>query len=620
MKAVVLSNQSQYRKFEQATLGRLDAWKIYCDNERFYGFFKAKGIAFEVLDEFSLKDLWADINTWGCLVTGRWVRLSQERRIFPDVNLISVIRLFFSYTLIPAVKNYYYAQRIVEKERPEEVLIFISSAKRDYPFFSGNAHLNTFLKARCVSAGIPFQEIIAEEEGAGEHVMPFQDKSFKSRIAKWVKKAMEVFCRFCMKPGRRPLVLVHGSLRHLAPVLEGLKSRRVPAAIYDFAFHREQFLFAARKGMPYLLPSSGNFSKTVENQLAAAFEAARAESLFVYQGYDFSDFVRDEILPTTRTYWGRLEGEQMFYERLLKDFFIGAVVLDEDYALRGSFLAAFMRKKGVPIFCVSHANLAVSFAVPAEGMTFNHSTTLVHSDFEKDMYAARGWNPEGIQVTGTPRYDRLIRMLEEKSGNPPPKNERLQLLFCATGLWLHSPDQQGYLGNHNICFGGIQIPVIRAIFQAIEGLPVDLIIKPHSYESIPLWKSFLEKESPGKHVTLAKHSDDFFKILLESDAMLVAYWSTAMIESAIGKVPTFFVALPPFQSDILNRYAQDGYCKVVSSAESLRSELTWLAREGRDQYQSRFSRRNPGYYLGLNDGKASDRAVRFVEKAFEVSV
>ncbi|MBI3251915.1 MAG: hypothetical protein HYZ52_01155 [Candidatus Omnitrophica bacterium] len=620
MNAVVLSNWSQYQKFLEAR-HRPGDFEVFCDNPRFYDTLAAQGVPYRVLDEIQMKESWAEINAWGCAQVSRWMKACQAERIFSQVDLASVVRHFFAMTLIPAVKNYRFAQTILSWPGFDRVLVFEPMNKRKFPFFSGNAYLNYFLKEEAGPRGIPVTRLSVYEKENREYVVPVAPGwNAAANAKKTLKKIFHLICLRRPRLMRKITVLAHGSLRHLSETIRELRKRGEAIALYDFEFHLEQFLFALKNRIPYLLPDSfgpaGGGDAMLARRYAVEFKAAlalaRRMEVFSYEGRDFSDFIERELFYGLEDYCLEWAKRTHLYEKMLETCGLRALVMDEDYALRGSFLAGFMKAKGLKLFCVSHANLGVDFSIPEADRIFHHSWTLVHSEFERDMYAVRGWDPSKFILTGIPRYDRLVRFSEQKR---PWKKGKIRLLYTATGLWKFSPDQHGYLGCHFVCYGDFQVPAFRVILEAIEGLPIELFIKPHSAESVPYWRAFVRQFKVKNTLHVGNSGDDYFRMLASSDAMILSYWSTGLIEAALCGIPTFFVASPLFESPVLKQFSGDGYCHLVNDAASLRSKMRTLCQEGPDFFHKGTVRHRPEYYLNFLDGESTRRAAGFIQNS-----
>ena len=107
------------------------------------------------------------------------------------------------------------------------------------------------------------------------------------------------------------------------------------------------------------------------------------------------------------------------------------------------------------------------------------------------MYAARGWNPDRIIVTGLPRYDPLSK--GPRRTHFIKTKYSFRLLYCADVLYGHSRIICCYLGNHIYCLKEIQEQAFLDILSAIKNLPVSILLKPHDYEDEILWKKLAIK-------------------------------------------------------------------------------------------------------------------------------
>ncbi len=617
--AVVLSHRSQYEAWA-GSFPEKKGWRIYCDNPRSFSYLDQKELGYERLEEYGLEERWKEINAWGCAQAAAWRTRKGEKG--PDLG--PVFYLWWSHLLVQGIKNYFYAKSILEG-RPSQVVIFRSLIQRRYPSFSGNAYLNYFLETFAREGGVPTVEIEVEGKENLEPILPVLHSRFLLRFKARLKSVLEGIVMARSRPERSIRYLFHGSLKHLGPVMAEFRRRRLELALYDSEFHLEQYRFARKAGISYLIPTSFPSRKgrdreelrgEIRNEVSQALHRSHEEGYFVFDGFNFGQFFKDCVFPTMDNYFLTLADRANQYESILKSMELEALIVDENYALKGSFLTAYFESRGVKTFCVSHANSAMDFQVPPDARVFGHSITFTQSEFEKSMFQARGWDPERIKVLGMPRYDRLLDMNGRLNGRPRGVMQgKLRLLYCATGIWLHSPDQMGYLGTHIQTYGGIQIPALEITLEAIKDRPVELVIKPHSFEAVPSYHRFIRERKPAVRITIRKHSDDFFRLLVSSDAMIIAYWSTALIESALCRIPTIFVDTKPYRAETLYRFAAKGYLRIVRTAEELERELDSLSALGPRAYQDQFEREEVDYFLGPQDRCNSKRVTDYIVKA-----
>ena len=107
---VVLSNKSQYDRFLREGYDPKD-FLVLCDNEPFYSFLDTQSIPYEGIDEFLIRDKWKEINQWGWSKAAGLICRMRTHGYFKEIDLPSVIFLWFSVLLILLSKNYFYALR-----------------------------------------------------------------------------------------------------------------------------------------------------------------------------------------------------------------------------------------------------------------------------------------------------------------------------------------------------------------------------------------------------------------------------------------------------------------------------------------------------------------------------
>ncbi len=621
-RTVVLSDKKQFEAY-RAKHPRFEESIVYCDNERFYAFLKESGVEFRELTELSLRSEWNNINSWGVGRANEWIRIANEAGFFRKLDWPSAVCVPYSYILVNAVKNLIYAKKLVA-ERPGAVVVFEGGARRRFPHFSGNLFLNTFLEKLAVNAGIPVERISLPPADPEPYLENHHNRlvaSVKKAVKSLIVRLVSAFSK--VKPGHA--VLAHGSLRHLASTLVELRARKVPVGLYDFDFHFEQFSFCFKNGIPYWIPACVPAVRTVDSEkvateaLAEMNAALRAmpTGFFVYAGFDMADFISECIFADMKDYFRQSAPQAAFYEALFSASGAKVTLVDEDYGVRGSFLAAVARSRGLTSFCLSHANVDMEFEVPASAQVFAQSWTFVQSEFEKRMYVQKGWDPGKVIVSGTPRYDVLApERASRKTARPKPA-EKLKVLYPSAGLWLNSPDLHGHVGNHIVSTGDIQRSVLIEIAKAMRGLPVELWVKTHSYESEPMFQKLIAecRAQYGTDLRFVRSSESFLKILTDCDVMMIGYWSTAMIESAFCRVPTLYVDLVGIQNTVVNEFAGPGFCSVVTDAASMEKALRGFSEAKEIACSGPEAGKEADYYVGKADGKSTKRVCDFIANA-----
>lgn len=622
-KLIILSTIAQYQAFTDSSFNTGD-FTAFVDNARLHEFLNANQFPYEILDEFLIADRWSVLNVWGCSQAADWIELCRKKNVFKDVDLASVLFLNLSKMLIQAVKNYSYAKLLLEKCRPSCVVVFDDVPNSNYPEFSGNFYLNYFLKELSAKDNIEVQKLtLGGKEIRDEYLKDFSPwhKKIIQKFLVNAKQAFNLIYGYLIKP--RPITLLAtGSLTHLGSTLVQLVKKGANIALYDFEYHWHQHRFALTHQISYWIPYCFSNKQTTESlqwveerlqELFSSLDESKAQNLFQFDQFDFCEFVRENIFAMMKPHFQRLANKLGHYKCLVQLCSPSAVLLNDDFSTQNSFLAAYLKTNQVKTFCISHANLVVDFAVSKEHQAFGQSTTFVNSDYEKTMWQARGWKGKNIVVTGTPRYDRLMRMHSDRKKSVNGTDRRIKLLYCASGLWLHSPNQRGYLGSHVVLYGQNQIPRIRATLNIVRDLPVKLIIKPHSDAAVPMWKNFVSHEKSRDKIQVTEHSEDIFALYGKCDAMVVPYWSTAMIETAMIGLPTIFLDMNQPHSPSLYQFAEQSFCRIVHNETELKTEIESLLHSKNTTTFDSISRTMDEYFLGKRDASSSLRVANYIQ-------
>jgi hypothetical protein len=595
MKLIVLSDAFQLKQFKLAC-GDAGGVTIVCDRPAFLSVLQVAGFAPVLLDEEDIQNQWDKINTGATCAALAWLRLCEDENLFRASRLPRVTYFYFAYFLVQVAKARAFAERLVDGACFDEIWVFDGAAP-DYPAFSGNAYLNEALAL-----------IAAERKIAIKHlpvVSPTERKNKRVPLKARLKRAFEAsYARFVRPEPAR--IAASGALRHIEAVVVETRRRGEATAILDVEFHTDQFFFAQRTGARYYVPACFDRARSAdklleEGDMERAIVAAEGAKTFHFCGADLGSLIQKLILPGLEAYRRRLLPALERDAAALRALGSPALLLDEDFAPKGAPLAAAAARAGCDVYTVSHANLIVDFEIPAEQRIFVLSTTFVQSEHEKRMYEARGWDASHIEVTGTPRYDALMR--PRLVSNAMPR----RILFCPGVLYAHSPDHVGYAGLHVECYGGVQSPVFKAILKAAEECPVELIIKPHHAGLAGPYRDFIRAQGTSARVSVLDHRVDLSDLFMEADALIVTYWSTVIVEAALAGVPALFVRFRHAPSRALEEYAATGLVSVVRDQKSLEAEIDAISRKGRALFAERAVASSLDAYLGPRDGHAAWR-------------
>lgn len=153
-----------------------------------------------------------------------------------------------------------------------------------------------------------------------------------------------------------------------------------------------------------------------------------------------------------------------------------------------------------------------------------------------------------------------------------------KILYCATSLWLRSPDDTGFLGEEIYLSGETQVPAIRSVLNVLKDFKAELYIKPHSHEGEPLWRGLMKESPKGLYrIKLGTHRDNMFKLMMQSRAMICPYISAALIETGMIGLPTFLLNLDGrVENNHVRLFEKLGFLKIIRTEGQLRWEIKAL--------------------------------------------
>ncbi|MCG3175912.1 MAG: hypothetical protein MOGMAGMI_00849 [Candidatus Omnitrophica bacterium] len=559
--------------------GGLEGLRVYCDNPRFRGRLESEGVAHESLHEYLIPEPERTrLNGWCCDRAAYTLRRSRELGLFASYDLPATVFLRLGYQLVHVVKNRWYAERILENA--SGALIFRSTGAPSYPKVSGNVMLNAALEDAAVRRGLPLETLevpYQSEELLSGLLNPGQ--RMKLRTQEFLRSIMDGICSLSVGKDGRGRILVKGALKHLEGTVRELARRGQGIVYCDESYQVKHRRFAREIGAAYRILGTraltdGRRDEGLGAELEKALEALAATA--EREGW-YRDGTIDHTCSATRLLLGyrgyahELARRKNAYDRLAERLRPSALLLDEDTTLDNAPLAVYFAASGVPVYTLSHATMAVPFAVEPANRVFGPSTTFVNSEYERSAYGARGWDESRIAVTGVPRFDALVRARSERP--PMPEGGERKVFYCGASLKLYYPERGGYLGLHLSNNGDAQRQALSLIWPAVRSVGARLSVKPHNYEG-DAWPRFLAELDPEGRVRFVPHTADFMECLRTHDVMVLAHWSTAIIEAAIVGVPTILLDL--YHRQDLAPYATGADFKVVRTEAELTEALRAL--------------------------------------------
>src|SRR3989338_4054658 len=274
MKAVILSGRTSYEEYLRHGRSFKDSM-IFCINPEFCDWLESQGIYFTALDDRSLdKNLRNTINSWCCDRAAAWIRLCSEMNLFSKYDFSSVLFLRFSYYLVSLVRNLHFAKHILGKSSLTSVDCFQESRHPHFPVSASSKCLSYHLTELAPSYGVTVHSYQTSEE-----VSPRNQPVFKEKIRAFANK---VYAYFGPQP-HKASILVFGALNHLGIVISELIKRGSSVALYDDVFHWQQFRFAIRNKLQYMVAGSfspvrtnkSDFVKKNSDEIIQAFRAAK---------------------------------------------------------------------------------------------------------------------------------------------------------------------------------------------------------------------------------------------------------------------------------------------------------------------------------------------------------
>jgi len=599
MTLVVISDRDQYRAITQRYANNTQDLVVLCDNPGLYRFLGERKLNFHKIEEDAVKEKWQEINLWSQEKALLWGGLFNDHSLFNKLELNKALYVYFSYYLASVLKNYHFAELIIDKYRPEEIIIFEDIPSRTFPYFNGNLFLNSFLKNSAQAQRVKLTVIGLEadidnkrEPSLKERARCFLGWLYSQAASGRTSKIKAVF-------------LACGGPNHLMPVIKALKKDKKAVIFYDFNFHLKNFLSCLKLGVKYCIPDCFLDTKKhtpedsifYQNKFKDILNNLRENQWFTYRGIDLNGFICGNILKSSPGYLGYLVVSSLAYAKILQNYRIAGLILDEDLSPERSFLAAYFKSRGIKNFCLNHGYFALRTSLPQEERIFDLSTTFVHSGYEKSLYQRWGWKEENLKITGIPRYDRLAAL--RKIIGKPRQVSLFNILFCPGNFLYYGQAKPSYLGR-DFYESRIYMEIyLRDIIQAAEGRPVRITIKSHyRWDEEPL-KKLIKIHRIKNNIILKRAQEDIFRLMTRSDLVILGNWSTAIMESIILGLPTLVMDYSGLEDGF--PFAKEGLCKVARNIEQLKTNIEETYKQPDISHKV--------FFTGSNDGQNTARVV-----------
>ncbi len=599
----VISDMEQYWLLADA-VPDIKQVRILCDNPGIHDFLEEKRISFDALDEEILRKEWNSINMWACEKALLFDLSAGDRSILNGIELNKALNAYFSFYLVSFLKNYLFSIYVIDRYKPSEMFIFENIHCPPFPAFNGNYFLNSFLKGLAQKNGIKVNQLkcgTRKEEKA----------SMKDRLRVLLQKS---YGGLPVAVDKKKILIACGDAGHLGPVLKKLKYKEKDIFVYNDEFRFGQLKSCLKEKMHYVISDSFlKKSRQVEDgpdhkkEFTDMIKHLCGDKWFTYEGYDLNRRIENAILDNINPYIDNVRQWTRIYSEMVNKLDVCGVIMNQDEMPDRAFMAAFFKSRKIPVFCISHGYGTVRFSLPISNRRFDLSYTFLHSELEKHVFTSRGWDEKNIRVMGIPRYDRLMKLMDEKNRNKT-KPERMRILYSGGMMPYYTPSVPSWIGVCKYSFGTTMRRDLKFVMKALEGYPVELVIKPRYLVDEGPLADFVMKHKGKSNVTIAKAKTDFFKLLSGCQAIFLAHWSTAVMEGIIARIPTVVLNYNGIEDDF--PFADHDLCTVTRDPRELKdiiAEIYSAFISGKKSAHAPVFGKDKAFYTGINDSLNTER-------------
>lgn len=553
------------------------------------------GAPYVVLDEDLIRGNYRRINQWAieqALFFIRRYRDDKRKHLFLESYFYDIKSVF-----IRVLKYILVLDKVMDRQEQVELTAF----------GDGRSILEIAYAGYCgaINKSVTFNLLPKNKDS---HASVFS-RPFKAVAYEVAAIAINIASRFWLSrilgKKRRGPVFVSGAIQHLAPVVEELLAVKRRIIYGENFFNFEKYRYCARRG---ILLCVFDEPRRVMNPFESS-QVCQSPDRIIFDGRDFSSIFNDII--------SNLGGDIAllntgFDPDIIADFFKEykpeCVILDEDFAVRRVFMI-LAKEIGIPCFVISHGVPTVTMLGDEErpaGGYYESAVTFVNSDFEKSAFKSFFYDPDKLVVTGTPRYDALVKSNVSATASHR-ESAKKYILFAGQGTRNYDFEDHwaaDLLGPRTVHLDYTRRYLKNLIEIASIRPDIYLRIKPH-YEDQKAWGLLVGEAVRRGFCELLSPRADIFKLLAESD-LVVTMPSSVICEAIMLDKPV--ITLNYGNDDLCDRYIRYGVVLMAADKQSLESAIQdCLAGGDAFAKMAAARRRHFEYFAGRFDGGASRR-------------
>ena len=573
----------------------------------------------QICDKILSLDEMYEIDSAALKIATTW----YQNKTIPDILTLDGINLgflveweFFHY-LIQTIKNYIMLEKILEKEKPDKVIIFGDIGPVNTIFDKHNIAYE-LKDSREDNNKFIMDYIVIKYDILGHPI------SFKISLSKfsWIKKQYEKVVHMILKlspskgkrnNSKKSYLLLEFNPTTYSDLLYTAKKNNINLKLLNFRrpaiWNINSLKIIMRSGCDII---NMDIDKVLnDNKIKSAIDYLRnsdeLDEVFSIRNKSFWFFIKDDFVNFCISRFSQALQEIKISSDILKNQKVDCVIGWNDALQTEKTIMITGKRAGIPTVVLQHGLFAHREKMPKEDAYIRINGFLplvadylcVWGNIMSQHSTKLGMKKENVLTVGSPRYDNFLVQPKSKI------KEKKTILFATSGLANFSASQftSEILEKYEK-----SLEVICSICKKFKEYELIVKLHPYSYDFIDV-KNIIKKNYPDAKII---QNANMANLIENCDVLITYAQSTVLLEAMMLEKPTISIWLYDFispEEDILFKYD----AITVSTSESLESNLKKILTD-KDfaDLKVKNGKKFVNDYLS-NQGNASNKLLKFLD-------
>lgn len=599
---------------------------------------KMEGIPFKTPADYFTQQIY-ESDKHASLMAKNWFRSGELNVTYEDFHLGELVEFHFYLFLVEVMKSIELMKLVLDKEKPDEIVVMKSSTKTDRLMLRPNDHLYGLAASLlATSRKIPVKEIkpslLSRMEDYALLTFMKQLRSCKRKLTLLITHFEEVFQKgiaskksFKKTPMNVRKILVIGrgpQLIYLVPVIKELKRRKKNVIILGLNLNSKQKKVLQRERIFHQTFDDYSTRKLRKKTSQAAvilkkkwhnlLNQRKIKDTFSYRRIPLWSFLKPRFSYLFLTRFVEIVELIETTKHIINSEEIDLILVTADTDVLEKTVVSVGNTMNVPTLRVEHGEVLI----PEGGSTISalpsSNKIAVWGKNAKDWYVRNGIDSDRLFITGPPRFDNLFHW----KGN---KERICKELGLDGGRPIVVFTTEEIIGTRSFLYPLDGEELLRCMFNVIRESPrVQIVIKPKRTiaEGDPILIEQIATEMNVRARTRITWNVNLHQLLYACDVLVANSSTTVALEAIILNKPVITINLTGKPDP--GPYAENGAAIGIHGAKDLAPAIKKIL-ENHEVINK--LQRNIERFLSETyriDGRASQRVADLVEKIIQESM